>query len=608
MELVQERFLPKNIFKIMEVNLKKVPETPGVYKFFNNSEIIYIGKAKNLKKRVSSYFGKAQKDRKTSQIKKLTDQIETFTTKNEVEALLLEQMLIKENKPKFNILLRDDKTYPYIYFSLDHDFPAISLKRTKQAVDEKYFGPFVSSYAVKSSIKEIQKIFKIRNCSDNTFSSRTRPCIEYQMKRCSAPCVKNISNNDYSEDITSAKNYLSSSDSQTIDRLKKEIELSASTLAYEKAAEIRDRLNRLILLREEQSVTTLAKDIDIFSAHEENGYLGVCIIVVRRGKIRGTKTNLIKKGYFDSIESVYQGAILNFYDNNIDIPNKVLCINKLQSKELIEAAIKKKHDINIKISFTPSKDIRQLFSLCKINSKQVISNHLSKEDKYTFAFKELAKDLGLPSNINRIETFDVSHFSGDSAIASCVVFSKTGSNKKRYRLFNIPKEFSGNDIGSLENVIKRRLKYFDNKDIKPQLIVIDGGKTQLKFTRSIIKASAHNDIKVISIAKGGNRVRATETIFSVNGVVEFDKYSKSYLLLQEMRDEAHRFAISAQRKKTMLKQSKLDLIPGIGKVLKKKLLNKFKNIKSISEASIEDLMTINGINEKIAKEIKIKLI
>ena len=386
-------------------------------------------------------------------------------------------------------------------------------------------------------------------------------------------------------------------------------EVSASTLDFEKAAEIRDRLKRLTFLREEQSVTTLAKDIDIFSAYEDNGYLGVCIIVVRRGKIRGTKTNLIKKGYFNSIESVYQGAILNFYNNNIDIPSKVLCVNKLESKELIEAAIKKKHNINLKISFTPSKDIRPLFSLCKMNSQQVISNHLSKEDKYTFAFKELAKDLGLSTDINRIETFDVSHFSGDSAIASCVVFSKTGPYKKGYRLFNIPKEFSGNDIGSLENVLNRRLKYFDDKDTKPDLIVIDGGKTQLKFTRSIIKNSAHSDIKVISIVKGGNRVRATETILSANGVVEFDKYSKSYLLLQEMRDEAHRFAISAQRKKKQntIKKSKLDLVPGIGQVLKRRLLNKFKNIKSVSEASIEDLMTINGINEKIAKEIKTEL-
>ena len=187
------------------------------------------------------------------------------------------------------------------------------------------------------------------------------------------------------------------------------------------------------------------------------------------------------------------------------------------------------------------------------------------------------------------------------------VFSKTGAYKKGYRLFNIPKEFSGNDIGSLENVLNRRLKYFDNKDIKPELIVIDGGKTQLKFTRSIIEASIHNDIKVISIAKGGNRVRATETIFSANGVVEFDKYSKSYLLLQEMRDEAHRFAISAQRKKNTIKKSKLDLIPGIGQVIKKRLLNRYKNIKAVGNATIEDLVTINGINEKIAKKIKTQL-
>ena len=590
----------------MNVDLKKIPETPGVYKFFNNSEIIYIGKAKNLKKRVSSYFGNSLKDRKTSQIKKLTDQIDTFTTNNEVEALLLEQMLIRENKPKFNILLRDDKTYPYIYFSHEHEFPSVSLKRTKKAVDDKYFGPFVSSYAVKSSIKEIQKIYKIRNCSDNTFASRTRPCIEYQMKRCSAPCVKNISSNDYSKDISSAKSYLSSSDSQTIDRLKNEIELSVSMLDFEKAADTRDRLNRLNLLREEQSVTTLAKDVDIFSAYEDNGYLGVCIIVVRKGKIRGTKTNLIKKGYFSSIESVYQGAILNFYNNNIDIPNKVLCINKLESKELIEAAINKKHNVNTKISFTPSKDIKPLFSLCKINSQQVISNHLSKEDKYTYAFKELEKDLGIPHDINKIETYDVSHFSGESAIASCVVFSRIGSQKKDYRLFNIPKEISGNDIGSLENVLRRRLNYFDNKDIKPDLIVIDGGKIQLKFTRSIIKASNHNDIKVISIAKGGNRVRATETIFSAKGIVEFNKYSKSYLLLQEMRNEAHRFAITAQRKKkkSTIKKSKLDLVPGIGQALKSKLLKRFKNIKSIRNAKAEDLMTINGINEKIAQQIK----
>ena len=232
----------------MAVDLKKVPSTPGVYKFFNKTEIIYIGKAKNLKKRVSSYFGNSFKDRKTSQIKSLTDSIETFTTKNEVEALLLEQTLIKENKPKFNILLRDDKTYPYIYFSLDHNYPGIYLKRTKKAINSNYYGPFVSSGAVKKSIKEIQKIFKLRNCNDSTFSNRSRPCIEFQMKRCSAPCIKNIRKIDYFEDVESAKSYLSSSDSQTIERLKDDIQKASNNLDFEKAAHTRDRLKRLCLL------------------------------------------------------------------------------------------------------------------------------------------------------------------------------------------------------------------------------------------------------------------------------------------------------------------------------------------------------------------------
>jgi excinuclease ABC subunit C len=327
----------------MSINLKKVPNTPGVYKFFNNHEIIYIGKAKDLKKRVTSYFGNSYKDRKTSQIKFLTDKIETFTTKNEVEALLLEQMLIKENKPKFNILLRDDKTYPYIYFSLDHEFPGVYSKRTKKAVDKKYYGPFVSSEAVKKSIKEIQKIFKVRNCSDNTFANRTRPCIEFQMKRCSAPCVQKINKVDYFEDITSAKSFLSSSDTKTIQKLTNDIEKAVSKLNFEKAAEIRDRLKRLNLLKEEQSVVTLANDIDIFSVSSEMSYLGVSIIVVRNGKIRGTKTHLIKQAHYNSFDDIYQSAVFNFYDNQLDIPKKILCAYVLEDKKILEDMFQARH-------------------------------------------------------------------------------------------------------------------------------------------------------------------------------------------------------------------------------------------------------------------------
>ena len=589
----------------MSVNLKKVPNTPGVYKFFNKNEIIYIGKAKDLKKRVSSYFGKTHKDRKTSQIKFLADKVETFTTKNEVEALLLEQMLIKENRPKFNILLRDDKTYPYIYFSLDHEFPGIYSKRTRKGVDKKYFGPFVSSEAVKKSIKEIQQIFKLRNCSDSTFSNRTRPCIEFQMKRCSAPCVQKINKVDYFEDITSAKSFLSSSDTKMIEKLTSDIQKAVTKLDFEKAAEIRDRLKRLKLLKEEQSVVTMASDIDIFSVSSEMSYIGISIIVVRKGKIRGTKTHLIKQAHYNSFDDIYQSAIFNFYDNQVDIPKKILCAFKLETKKLLEEMFLEKHKVKVKIINSPTKSIRPIFNLCKLNAIQVIKNHVSKEDKYTFASNELSNLLGI-KEIKKIEGYDVSHISGDNAVASCVVYTKKGPLKGEYRLFNIPTSLSGNDVGSLEHVLNRRLKYYDDPNIKPDLILIDGGKTQLSFVKDVLNNSEYNDINVISIVKGSKRVRSTETIISSSGVVEFDKYSKAFLFLQEIRDESHRFALQAQRKnkRKSIKESELDMIDGIGIVLKSRLLKSFGSMKSIKSASKKDLMTVDGISEKIAIKIK----
>jgi excinuclease ABC subunit C len=604
MVLVLAKFLLKNISMNMAVDLKKVPSTPGVYKFFNNKEIIYIGKAKNLKKRVTSYFGNSVKDRKTSQIKFLTDNIETFTTKNEVEALLLEQMLIKENKPRFNILLRDDKTYPYIYFSLDHAFPGVYSKRTRKAVNSNYFGPFVSSGAVKKSIKEIQKIFRVRNCNDSTFANRTRPCIEFQMKRCSAPCVQKIAQTDYFEDIESAKSYLSSSDSQTTNRLRSEIDKASKNLEYEKAADIRDRLKRLEVLREEQSVVTLAKDIDIFSIYSANNYLGVSIIVVRRGKIRGTKTHLIKQPYYESIEDVYQTAILNFYDTQLDVPKKILCTHVLETKDLVSKVIKKKFGVNTNITHTPSKSIRPIYNLCKLNAKQVILNHLSKADKYNFALDQLGSLIGI-NTLNHIETYDVSHLSGDHAVTSCVVFNRNGPSKKLYRSFNIPSNLAGNDIGSLEHTLQRRIKRYDENNIVPDLILIDGGKNQLNFIKKIIEKSKYSHIKVLSIVKGVGRVRATETILSKEGILEIDNKSSAYLLLQEMRDEAHRFAIQAQRKKKQktTRYSELDSIDGVGKITKKILLKEFKSLSAIKHLSIQQLESVKGINHITAVSI-----
>jgi excinuclease ABC subunit C len=337
-------------------------------------------------------------------------------------------------------------------------------------------------------------------------------------------------------------------------------------------------------------------------------YLGVSIIVVRNGKIRGTKTHLIKQAHYNSLDDVYQSAVFNFYDNQIDIPKKILCAYVLENKTILEDMFQAKHKKRVKIIHSPSKSIRPIFNLCKLNAMQVIKNHISKEDKYTFALNELSNYLGI-KDIKKIEGYDVSHISGANAVASCVVFSKRGSLKNKYRLFNIPKNLSGNDIGSLENVIERRLKHFNNTETKPDLILIDGGKNQLNFVYKIIDNSNHRGLEVISIVKGANRVRATETIIGKNGIVELDKYSKAFLLLQEIRDESHRFALQAQRKKKRkdIKKSQLDDIVGIGPILKHRLLRRFKSIKKIKSTSIEDLMTVDGINEKIAKNIIIQL-
>jgi len=336
----------------------------------------------------------------------------------------------------------------------------------------------------------------------------------------------------------------------------------------------------------------------------EMNYLGISIIVVRNGKIRGTKTHLIKQAHFNSLDDVYQSAICNFYESQIDIPKKILCAYTLEDKKILEDMFKTKYEKLVKIIHSPSKSIRPIFNLCKLNAAQVIKNHISKEDKYTFALKELCNYLGI-KEIKKIEGYDVSHISGDNAVASCVVFSNTGSIKSDYRLFNIPKDISGNDIGSLEHVLSRRLKYYDNPNTKPDLILIDGGKTQLKFVNNVISKSKYKHIEVISIVKGSNRVRATETIISNSGVVQLDKHSKAFLLLQEIRDESHRFAIRAQRnkKRKTITKSELDNIKGLGSILKMRLMKEFKNMKNIKSANLSDLMTVKGISEKIARNI-----
>jgi excinuclease ABC subunit C len=588
----------------MTLDLKQVPQTPGIYKFFADNKIIYIGKAINLKKRVSSYFGSSLKDRKTSQIKLLTDRIETFSTQTEAEALLLEQSLIKENLPRFNILLRDDKTYPYIHYSMSDKFPSISMKRSKHAVSKDYFGPFISASAVKSTIKDLQKIYQIRNCSNSTFRNRSRPCIEHQMQRCSAPCVKHISEIDYSTDISSSQNYLASTGKKSRDLMLSQMKKLADEFNFEKAQELKQRIVSLDILQQEQSFSTNLSSIDFFACVEKHGKTGACILSARDGKIRGTKTYFFKENLLDDLDNLLQSLVFSYYQNTFSLPEKIIFTAKPKNLNLITEAIKLKFSESVNLSCSTPSSTKQLVKLAIFNANQVIENKIGTSDKYDHAMKNLSHYLGLGKTNLLIEGYDVSHHAGKYAVASLVKFSNQGPEKKLYKLYNIPTLYAGNDIGSLMNVLERRIKRVTENSL-PDIILIDGGKAQLNAALKVFKEKHQHQPIILSIVKGANRVRATETILSKQGILEIPATSAGFNLLQQIRDESHRFAISSNRKKKnqSIRYSALDQIHGLGFQRKQNLLNHFKSLRKIREASVHELSTVQGISIKLATDI-----
>lgn len=589
----------------MMLDLKQVPQTPGIYKFFADNKIIYIGKAINLKKRVSSYFGSSLKDRKTSQIKLLTDRIETFSTQTEAEALLLEQSLIKENLPRFNILLRDDKTYPYIHYSMSDQFPSISMKRSKHPVSKDYFGPFISAYAVKSTIKDLQKIFQIRNCSNSTFRNRSRPCIEHQMQRCSAPCVKYISEIDYSTDISSSQNYLASTGKKSRNLMLSQMKKLANECNFEKAQELKQRIANLDILQQEQAFSTNLSSIDFFACVEKHGRTGACILSARDGKIRGTKTYFFKENLLGNLDTLLQSLVFSYYQNSFSLPDKMIFMAKPKNLNLIGEAINLKFKQSIRISCNAPSGTKQLAKLAIFNANQVIENKIKKSDKYDHAIKHLAKYLGLNKTNLLIEGYDVSHHAGKYAVASAVVFSNHGPDKKAYKLYNIDPLYAGNDIGSIKHVLERRAQKQSQYPL-PDIMLIDGGKAQLNAALGVFNSSDSFQPIILSIVKGIKRVRATETILSMHGILEMPLNSPGFNLLQQIRDESHRFAISSNRKKKnkSVQYSDLDKIPGLGPKRKQLLLKQFKSLKNIRSATLHEICMTPGISIKLGKEIE----
>ena len=579
-------------------DLSHVPNKPGVYQFFDSSKIIYIGKAKDLNKRVRSYFTPAIKDRKTEQIKKQAIKVETFATHSETEALILEQQLIKEYKPKFNILLRDDKTYPFIYFLGSHDFPSIHLKRSKQAIDENFYGPYTNARLVRDQIKELQKIFKLRNCSNSTFSNRSRPCIEYQMKRCSAPCVRMISKSDYSEDVSAAQRYLTSEKKQIKKILRKKMQNHSELLQFEEADRYKKRLESIISLEDETSINIHPLDIDIWHGSFEQK-TALAKISVRDGKVRSTKTYLIDSDESSAIDNVFRRAIFHNYLHKNQIPKKILIANKISERKLIQEALEKTFNKKVNILLKAPKGSKSFLDLAKLNSKQTLINFAKKEPYMKLAFDELIQKFKLNTDNPSLDCIDISHHSGSKPKAGIVRFNIYGPDKKLYRAYNLPKELGGNDPGSIAFAIKKRLK---KKHQNPHIFLVDGGKAQLNTLASEIK---NNDTLILAIEKGSHRKVLTESIYSVHGQESIDKKSKLFGLLMKARDEAHRFAIQANRAalRKDVHVSVLDSIKGIGPKTKERLFSKFKSIDAILNSSLETLKGIKGINERIAKEI-----
>ena len=463
---------------------------------------------------------------------------------------------------------------------------------------------FISFKAVKSTIKDLQKIYQIRNCSDTTFSNRSRPCIEHQMQRCSAPCVDLISEVSYQSDILSSQHYLSSSGKKTKLLMTSQMRKLAEQQEFEKANDIKKRIRSLDLLHQEQSFNSPLRSVDFFACVSRLDRTGICILSIRNGKIRGTKTHYLKGNQLLDVDSLFQSLIFSYYQNSFSLPEKIFLNTKLSNIPLISQAVELKFGKQVSISSNINSDIRKVAKLGTLNANQVIENRVNQADKYSFATKNLTLNLGLTNKNLTIEGFDVSHHGGKHAVASAVRFSVNGPEKKQYRLFNIPKELSGNDIGSMKHVLERRINKLSINPL-PDIILIDGGKLQLDAALSTFSALVKKPPLILSIVKGSKRVRSTETILSKDGVIEMPKHSPGFSLLQQVRDEAHRFAITNNRKKKnkSINRSSLDSIKGLGPKKKKNLLKYFKTINSIRAASLDALCNVDGISIKLAQEI-----
>ena len=591
----------------LKKEIKKFPNLPGIYRMMNGkNEIIYIGKAKDIKKRVASYFGKNHSSPRTKMMVSNIHSIEFTVTNTEAEALILENNLIRNHMPRYNVIFRDDKSYPYLKISGDQ-FPRISFHRGIQKKDQNYFGPFPNSPAVRDSIKLLQKVFLLRTCENSVFRNRSRPCMEHQIQRCSAPCVNLISEQDYKEDIDQAMLFLNGKDTKVINSLSEKMSYFAEKNEFERAAVFRDRIQSLRQVRLKQFVSDFSEnDADIIAIEEKGGIYCVNLVMIRNSKHLGDKS-FFPKGAVDSQDNnILEIFIAQYY--NEKSPPPVVIIEKKVNKSLLEKFFELKKYRKIKIITRLTKEKRMWMEMAKKNALINISQQSNEKLSFKNKVEALTKLLNIDSTKNRIECFDVSHMMGEGTVASCVVFDKNGIQKKDYRKYNIKNNKPGDDYGAMREVLERRYtKMINTEAIKPDVVLIDGGKGQLGVAKKVMSELGLADIFLVGVTKGEKRKSGDETLHMANGDIleNIDTNNIGFQLIIQIRDEAHRFAITghrARRKKSRFTSS-LEEIEGIGQTKRRNLLVYFGGIQGIKEANIPELLLVEGINVKLAENI-----
>ncbi|MBT2788800.1 MULTISPECIES: excinuclease ABC subunit UvrC [unclassified Halomonas] len=590
--------------------LSSVSSSPGVYRMLDEqSNTLYVGKAKRLKTRLTSYF-RGQLNTKTQAMVGRIADVQVTVTRTETEALLLEQTLIKQLRPPYNILLRDDKSYPFVFVTDRHPYPALEYKRARQRSDDgRYLGPYPSSGAVRESLALMQKIFHIRNCEDSVFAHRSRPCLQYQIQRCSAPCVDYISAEDYRRDLEHAVMCLEGKSERVTQELMEAMETASQALNFEEAARLRDQVQQLRQLQQRQFVDTGGGDADIFALAQRPGALGVSVLSVRDGRLLGARHHTPKNDLDLPLETLLTEVVSQYYFGQPhNVPSEVITSHPLDDSDLIAEALTQQAGKRIRVTSQVRGHRAQWQQLAITNAEQQLASQLANQTQLTQRFTALQKALGLAETPQRLECFDISHSHGEATVASCVVFDHQGPRKSDYRHFRIEGVAAGDDYAAMQQALTRRLKRVKSGEaIAPDILIVDGGKGQLNMAREVFKQLDISNIMLLGVAKGTTRKAGLESLFveTADNPLDLDPASPALHLIQHIRDESHRFAIAghrAQRDKAR-RTSTLQDIPGIGPKRRRELLRFFGGLQGVQKASRDELARVPGINASLAESI-----